>query len=312
MTYAQEDLDEIFKSDSQENIDYVNELIKSNPDHPRILEIRFYRASYYASFLGLENLSKEDYLSQIEEYKDIAKSCDNSNRLLSFRCNMEIGNILYDALHDQKTAHLQFKSLEHHPIFEDNTPQIAMLQLELYERIVATAYSLYPNEVEKYAMLVMNYPIGQFNDEDFLKALEICDNTGYKMIWRFRTDLEKLKKLDIPINSFRVEEERKFYINKLLGVNRVEDSLLPDQISNIPVESFEKQESQKVALSEESLTEISIPVKIASEPEVINDAVGVDDQDTERFGFSFYIFSVVLGLIIIVSIIYIKNHSQRK
>ncbi|NLE56906.1 MAG: hypothetical protein GX616_00985 [Planctomycetes bacterium] len=92
-----------------EMIERVDNLIKTNGDHPRILELRYFRTG---QLMGTSQ-DPAHFQSLIADLNQLASDA-GADSVMAFNCKSRIGKICYHCLHNPSEAYPVYKSIERH------------------------------------------------------------------------------------------------------------------------------------------------------------------------------------------------------
>ena len=182
------------ESATTETLSEVDAIIKANPNHPKILQLRFWRIR---AMKGISR--KEDNIREaISEYKNLLKEVGPDTEL-GYDCLKDIGSLLFNYLQASEEAYCHYKSMENHPLLSGDDLQSQYRKIQLYRFIAWSAQGARrTDEAEKYALLVMAYPYLGMKDRDmYRKFYQLYREAGNTLLTIYCNDKDKLKSIEI-------------------------------------------------------------------------------------------------------------------
>jgi hypothetical protein len=205
-----------------ETIEYVKELIKNNKDHPKILELRFYRTGQLTG-----NATQAGFHSIISDLNQLADDAGSATEL-NFRCRSRIGEIYFHCLRDKPAAYAEYKGLESHPSLAGHALATDYRRTELCLRIAESALATHKwDELEAYTRLVMAYPyLGMEDRVLYQKFYDLYDQAGRLFVAGFAGDPDKLRSIEIYPSHPELNQERHELLVRSLGLDDPTPQLL--------------------------------------------------------------------------------------
>lgn len=199
-----------------EMIERVDNLIKTNGDHPRILELRYFRTG---QLMGTSQ-DPAHFQSLIADLNQLASDA-GADSVMAFNCKSRIGKICYHCLHDPSEAYPVYKSIEKHASLNGHDLETDFRRTELYVRLAQCAFSLKEwDMLEKYSRLVMAYPyLGMEDRVMYAKFYELYNEAGRLFLMAFECDPKKLMSVDIyPSQGDLVRMQANFIARVVFGL----------------------------------------------------------------------------------------------
>lgn len=196
-----------------EMIEHVGNLIKTNGEHPRILELRYFHTG---QLMGTSN-DPAHFQSLIADLNQLVSDA-GADSVMAFNCKSRVGEIWYHCLHNPSEAHPVYKSIEKHASLNGHDLETDFRRTALYVRLAQCAFSLKKrDEVEKYSRLVMAYPyLGMEDRVMYGKFYELYNEAGRLFLMAFERDPKKLMSVDIYPSQGRLVRMQDDFIARVV------------------------------------------------------------------------------------------------